>query len=342
MQNGLKTDGQMRALAIALGGAIATSVVAMFIPVSVFEAVTGSTGISELVPATGAPLGDTAKAVIAFGFGATAFALLSAYLLRKPAKAGSVKTSTSRPVTGSPDMVTTTTVAASAADSTQKPSFVDQMRAKLEAFMESRRKAKEEAVTDLSDLPKLRTGDAHPDAPPRRPISAHRDFGDIMDEPLAPAAVIEEVVVPAPETAPALEEPPVLPVADPVVQQSDALMAPSASFAPEPPLAPVAPSAGLDMDTVSAMVERLETALDQRKDQLARLEAIAAAELAGPVLAEEAQQTDMNVMQDMPAVRPVTLEAVPSAPAKKADADEMDAALRSALETLHRMNVRTR
>ena len=79
MQKGLKIDGTIRALVIALGGAILTSVIAMFIPVSAFESITGATGFSELVPATGAPLGDTARAIIAFGFGALTFAALAMF-----------------------------------------------------------------------------------------------------------------------------------------------------------------------------------------------------------------------------------------------------------------------
>lgn len=275
MQKGLKIDGTMRTLAIALGGAILTSVIAMFIPVSVFESITGATGFSELVPATGAPLGDTARALIAFGFGALAFAGLAVFLLRRP----------------------TVAKAAAATDVSDGPSFMDTMRAKLNDITTGRNNP--DAVTELSDLPKLRAGDAHPDAPPRRPISAHRDFGEVVVEPV-------------------IEEPVVVPVAGVV----------------EAPLAETAS----DPVTVTNMVDRLELAVAQRQDQIAKLEALASAEIAKPKLAVAKAEPAIVIEPS----RQTTLEAVPSEPVTELVEDDMDAALRSALETLHRMNVRTR
>ena len=285
MQKGLKIDGQVRALAIALGGAILTSVIAMFIPVSVFEAITGATGFSELVPATGAPLGDTARALIAFGFGALAFAGLAMFLLRRPV------------VTKAPT-VPSEKVAKELSDG---PSFMDKMRAKLSDITMGRNNP--DAVTELSDLPKLRAGDAHPDAPARRPISAHRDFGEVVVEPVVdePAVVsIEDMVE--------------LPVADPVT----------------------------DPATVTVMVDRLELAVAQRQDQIAKLEALASAEIAKPALLAPAPvaEPDPAIAEEQP--RQTILEAVPPEQTQEPVEDDMDAALRSALETLHRMNVRTR
>ena len=309
MQNGLKIDGTMRALAIALGGAIITSVIAMFIPVSVFESITGATGFSELVPATGAPLGDTARALIAFGFGALAFALLAGYLLRKPSKPVSA-----RPVAKAQDAVD-----AANPITESGPSFIDRMRAKISDFTESRRNA--DAVTELSDLPKLRAGDVHPDAPPRRPISAHRDFGEVVTD----VGEIEQAViaVSAPDVAPVAAAEPVIELSAP---QTENLVAPSAA----------------DPASVAEMVDQLETAVAQRDAQIAKLEALAKAEMAKPevVAPTSTAEAEPEVVVETP--RQTLLEAVPSAPASEVVDDEMDAALRSALETLHRMNVRTR
>jgi hypothetical protein len=285
MQKGLKIDGTMRALAIALGGAILTSVIAMVIPVSVFEAITGATGFSELVPATGAPLGDTARALIAFGFGALAFAALAVFLLRRPvvAKAPSE------------------TADAVAQDVSDAPSFMDKMRAKLSEITTGGSSA--DAVTELSDLPKLRAGDAHPDAPPRRPISAHRDFGEVVTEPV-------------------VDEPAFVPVKD-VVEL------------------PVAVTQS-DPATVTNMVDRLELAVAQRQDQIAKLEALASAEIAKPELDAPSVVAETESILVVEPPRQTILEAVPSEPTTELVEDDMDAALRSALETLHRMNVRTR
>jgi hypothetical protein len=309
MQKGFKIDGTMRALAIALGGAVATSVIAMFIPVSVFESITGATGFSELVPATGAPLGDTARALIAFGFGALAFALLAGYLLLKPSK----------PVSARPAVKAQDAVEAAKPVTESGPSFIDRMRAKISDFTENRRSA--DAVTELSDLPKLRAGDAHPDAPPRRPISAHRDFGEVVTE----AVEIEQpvIAVSAPDVEPVV-------VAEPVIELS----------APEP--AYVATPSATDPASVAEMVDQLESAVAQREAQIAKLEALAKAEIAKPEVVAPATTAEVAREVAVETPRQTLLEAVPSAPAGEVVDDEMDAALRSALETLHRMNVRTR
>lgn len=52
------------------------------------------------------------------------------------------------------------------------------------------------ATASQVDTPRIHRADAHPDAPPRRPISAARDLG----EPAPPA-------VPAPQVAPVVEQP---------------------------------------------------------------------------------------------------------------------------------------
>lgn len=289
MQKGLTIDGAIRALAIALGGAIVTSVIAMFIPVSVFETMTGATGFSELVPATGAPLGDTARALIAFGFGALAFAALTAVLLRRP----------------------TLVKAAAAEQADNGQSFMGMVRAKLSELTARGNNA--DVVTELSDLPKLRAGDAHPDAPPRRPISANRDFGEIAPEPVIELPVIDK---------PVIEEPAVEPVED-VVEHPTA-------------------ETKTDTATVTNMVDRLELAVAERQDQIAKLEALASAEIAKPELVAPSAvaETEPVIVTDAP--RQTISEAVPSEPATESVEDDMDAALRSALETLHRMNVRTR
>ena len=70
------------------------------------------------------------------------------------------------------------------------PSLGDAARHYLEQIgAEARRGAGD--ITDLEDLPKLRSGDAHPDAPPRRPFSANRDLA----EPEMVEAAVETVIV---------------------------------------------------------------------------------------------------------------------------------------------------
>jgi hypothetical protein len=287
MQNVLKLSGTMRAVAIAVAAAIVTSVLAMLVPVRVFEGLTGATGISEIFPATGAPLGDTARATIAFLFGLLAFAVTAMILLRKP--------------TGGMNAAQVASVAKADKLAEDGTSFVTRMKARISDFAEKRRK---DGVTELSDLPKLRTGDAHPDAPPRRPISANTDFALPVTEP--------EVVAPL--------EPPMEPVAEP--QPVVAVV----EVEPEPMT--------VDASEVASMVERLEAAISARQDQMAKLEALVQAQAA---MSAQSVPVPERVEAEIVTEPQPRLEAVPNT--AKAP-DEMDAALRSALETLHRMTAR--
>jgi hypothetical protein len=65
-----------------MAGAALAAVTTMLVPVSLLEGVAESSGLSELIPAVGAPLGDTARAFIAFATGAMTLAVLSYLLLR--------------------------------------------------------------------------------------------------------------------------------------------------------------------------------------------------------------------------------------------------------------------
>lgn len=78
----IRPNSQTGALGIAMAGAALAAVTMMFVPVSLLEGVTESSGLSELIPAAGAPLGDTARGYIAFAIGAMTLAILSYLLLR--------------------------------------------------------------------------------------------------------------------------------------------------------------------------------------------------------------------------------------------------------------------
>lgn len=303
MRNGV-TDKQLKALAMAMAGATVAAVATMFIPVAMLESVTGSTGISELVPATAAPLGDTARALIAFGVGALTLAVLG-YVL--PRQNEGPRAATAEP--GSPPF--------------DEPQDSISLKDRLAGFPWPKMPwAKgEDDITELSDLPKLRNGDIHPDAPPRRPLSAHHDL---------PVLELSEVAVPLAEelvTEPAAE------FVTPALEAEQAQ-----SFSPTP-------IAAADVQpTLAEMVAQLEAAVADRQKQLADLELVAAQLAAGRLEAVSAQpepEADAEIVADVetivepaPIERPI-LEAVPSSPVKDED---MDAALAAALATLHRMN----
>lgn len=371
-----KIDKQMRAWIFAFAGSAIVAVAAMFVPVRVWEMITGSTGISEMVPVAAAPLGDKARALIAFGLGALTFITLGAQTLRRPARSRSAADVADDPrMSSQNDAVFDLT---EEADPQPSPSLAARLRGKLAAWAEARRDSS--AIVTLEDLPKLRASDAHPDAPPRRPFSAGRDLEALAAE----GEAVSTVPMFARETqaiteAPTAPEAPEASIAEPIAEdepmplvddsldagleaelieaaaiaesgepheeqlQVDAGISPHHDIAVEAD-APVAVEAEVVAphadDLLAIMVDRLEAALNARDAELARIEALAR-ELAASQ-AVPTPQTD--------ALKAIEAETVAvSRPAREAmladvfvpdNAEEMDPALRSALETLHRTHSR--
>ncbi len=293
------SNKQIKALSMAMVGATVAAVATMFVPAAILESFTGSTGISELVPAAAAPLGDTARALMAFSAGAFTLALL-AFLL-------SFQSNARREMVSQPAF-------AQSDEPEPSMSLSDRLAGIFRLKMPWAKN--DDDITDLSDLPKLRNGDTHPDAPPRRPLSAHQDL-------------------------PALE----LAQTDRVMAEAEA-EAEADTSSPEPEAAPApSPSFALDdvQPTLAEMVAQLEAAVAERQKQLADLE-IVAAHLAAGSLPPAAALPEVNFAADPGAAEPAraerpALEAVPSSPVQDED---MDVALTAALATLHRMNVTSR
>jgi hypothetical protein len=296
-------DKQIKALAMAFTGAVLAAVSMMFFPVALLEAFTGATGLSELVPAAAAPLGDTARAIIAFGAGALTLAVLAYLLLRQDTAPAAV---------AEPMLVD---------DDANAVSFKDRL---ARIAMPKMPWAKgENDITDLADLPKLRNNDAHPDAPPRRPLSAHQDLPVLDLAEVATSAVdVEEVK--------AIEVPEIQAVED---AEQDAFVEPPMVAGPVAPTVPVGDAH--IQPTLAEMVAQLEAAVAERQQQLAELEAVAAQLGAGQIArqVEEQPAVEDKVIEPVRTERPM-LEAVPTS----VKDDDMDSALAAALATLHRMN----
>ena len=323
MDVSLKQNRQMRSLSIAMGASIIAAAATMFVPVNVLESITGATGLSEIVGAAAAPLGDKARALIAFGAGALTLAAMTVMLLRKDA-----------------GLINDDVEVVAAAGFAPLPGIVEddddgdrdgEPLSLMERLLRLRLPALslpkmpwvkgENDITELGDLLKLRNGDIHPDAPPRRPLSATQDL-PVLD--LAEMQ-IEGFAEKQPEA----------------LVEVDAVVLPSAAYEPS---APVEHAASDFQPSLAEMVAQLESAVNQRQQQLAALE-IVAAQLAAEKPAEDvAVPLEMQVpdvvanVETLPeparAERP-PLEAVPTSPEKQ---DDMDAALAAALATLHRMN----
>lgn len=302
MRNGV-TNKQLKALAMAMAGATVAAVATMFIPVAMLESFTGSTGISELVPAAAAPLGDTARAMIAFGVGALTLAVLG-YVLPRQSEVPRAAKPEPAPV------------------SFDEPQDRISLKERLAGLPWPKMPwaKNDEDITELSDLPKLRNGDIHPDAPPRRPLWAHQDLPVLELNELAAPSVEDRVPEPA-------EEP----------------VMPAVEAEPTNTVAPASITVADVQPTLAEMVAQLEAAVADRQKQLADLEVVAARLAAGRLetIADE-PDPEVKIVADPGTIisesarteRPV-LEAVPPSPAKD---DDMDAALAAALATLHRMN----
>ncbi len=298
------SNEQMKALAMAMAGATLAAVATMFVPVTMLEGFTGATGLSELVPAAAAPLGDTARALIAFGAGALTLAMLAFLLLRQERV----------PRDAAPEAISFRP------EETQETSWLKDRLAKI-ALPKMPWNKGEDDITELADLPKLRNGDSHPDAPPRRPLSARQDL-PVLDpakiafgEPVADEAASTKLVE--------VEE---------LEPSSDQVTQPSVEMAPPP--APITRSE--IQPTLAEMVAQLEAAVAERQSQLAELEAVAAQLGAGQVSVPVVPENVTVEKRDPePALkeRP-SLEAV----AVSAKDDDIDSSLAAALATLHRMN----
>ncbi len=309
MDVNVRQNRQMRSMMIALGIAMLATVGAMFIPAVLLENVTGAAGLSELVPATAAPLGDTARALFAFSTGALTLAVLSVLLMRRDV------------ASVSPAMVEPSLSNMAEGDDFS-PSMMDRIaNIRLPVIKLPRMPwvKDEDDITELADLPKLRNGDGHPDAPPRRPLLATQDL------PVLGLPISNKVSAPADISA-ATE--PAAPVAETILK----------------PVASETAAVSVDTSlTLDEMVAQLEASVQQRQQQLAELEIVA----ANLTLAKHNDALDVTPDQHIETpptletfIQPVQterpfLEVVPDSPATQ---DDMDEALTAALATLHRMN----
>ena len=318
MDSTLKQNRQMRSMGLALGASILAAVATMFVPVSVLESVTGSSGLSELVPATAAPLGDTARALIAFGAGALTLAIMAVALLRQN-NFSPVRDAAAVPA----DIVEE--------DDRIFASSLKERISKIELPRMPWIKGDDE-ITELSDLPRLRGSDVHPDAPARRPLSAIIDL---------PVFDLTEMVV-EPETN-VVE--PIEPI-DPIEPIEPVELV--TSVKPEPVAQPVAiapervrqPAAVETQPTLAEMVAQLEASVAQRQQQLAELEIVAtnlAATKAEPVEEIELPSAAIEIEAPAEVLRP-EWRPLGMVPNTQEEPDDMDEALAAALATLHRMN----
>ena len=341
-----------KAIGLAIGASICAAVATMFVPTALLEAITGATGLSELVPATAAPLGDKARAMIAFAAGAVTMMVALGFLSRK-----NINSQTE----------VKTMAVNERADTDDNIPLFSQIARRFGGFkglkMPWKRNAASNDVYELSDLPELRAHDAHPDTPRRRPISAASDFGDVgldgkrvymPDVPLPAdggsagfsANAVRDFV---PEAAEQLSHDDMPFFADRDTEFLPADITAPVQFVPAPMAETVSPAAAATkpaevQPSLAELVASFEQALENRKAQLAALEDLAAQMAAKVPQQSAAAPQFQSFAQPIPAQHAPTatrppLEAVPASVRQDSD-DDIDAALNAALATLQRMNTK--
>jgi hypothetical protein len=311
---------------------------------SVLGRVVVMTGLPAIIPAAAPPLGFTAHAllalIMAFAGGAIGLAIGLAVQLRLAAEAPA-------------------------------PNFAPPRRAAAPTPQSAAAPVNTPANTDA---PKVRARDAHPDAPPRRPLeltdalvadpipmgaeAAAAQFETPEEEPillsaLAPVELAEPVLaIPAPE--------PTAPVAAPL-QTAATSMVHAAGLKPgEAPARKLLADLPLDGLGTLQLIERLALALDTRRpgDRAALDGSDPAVSQPSPELAAPASVLPLGALTEryasLLAAAPLSqadpvlrfpsetvhnglAELRPQPRAQFASPDEADAALRSALATLKRM-----
>lgn len=152
------TDNTTRAMATAItsGAVVATGM--MFVPMGVLEGLIALTGLPNLVSAAGAPLGDVARAMIAYMTGAVTLGGLTVLLLRDGGREDDLQQSREMPF-----------------------KTLEQYRVEILNFLSTKMPWHKEAeeVRSLSDLSRFRSVNIHADVPTRRPLIASQDLPDL-------------------------------------------------------------------------------------------------------------------------------------------------------------------
>ncbi len=351
-----------------IAGCAAAGVTAL-IPIEVMENFTASSGLSEIIPQTAPPLGATARLAIGFTFAVVAAAIVLALMGGTARTAAETEetdpmsdaapraTSLRMPrfggVSRSAVFTDSETIEASGGDDAEN--WFARVKRRLDAL--AGRDA--HGIRDFDDLPKLRSADRHPDAPPRRPIFASADLND-PDEMVADRADEEK---PYPEETFSARP---VPAATPMDEdQSWRPLGTLVETGPEPdviasddPDADDGPTdvhahayADVDLDD---LVDRLEKRLRATPVPVAAIDEPEPEPEPEPAAYEDTFDPPQQCGEpgaveefaasettgDLPPLSPRPVQAVADAEPTE-PMDDMDAALQAALDTLERMNRRS-
>ena len=361
----------------ALAAGCAAAAVTVLIPIAVIENFTASSGLSEIIPQTAPPLGTTARIGIAFVAAVVVAGIVLALIgngapahrgTKEPKSMASISFRRFPRFTG----IRRSTIDTPAGENSQ--GWFARLKSKLDAL--AGRESGVQAIREFDDLPKLKRADRHPDAPPRPPIRANTDLGEHFDADERAVPAWEQPAQVAASAAPVQEDlPRPVPAAPRLPEGGRPLGAAFMADARDEQSSPAAaedkpmsdsgvPYADLDLDD---LIDRLEARLRTRAErasektpvaeepaiepeqeerkQPAETEPAAAPPAETEVIEEQAvpepapaQPTAQQEEDSLPPLAPRPVQAVPKAQEPQ---DEMDEALRAALETLERMNRRS-
>ncbi|EQB11874.1 hypothetical protein [Sphingobium lactosutens] len=301
----------------ALAG-VAAAVALLATPVGLLEMLVASSGLSEALPAAAPPLGLTARLTMAVFVGVLIAGAVAASV-RDPRRADDEQDMDGRQ---------------RSAQGARQMGFAF---SKLTALARGRA-----APIRIPDAPALRRADAHPDAPPRPPIFASRDFDgvEIFARPDAKRRPL--IVAPEPESQSVV---PMQGVARPSPDHAREADQPTPSFArPADKGGPSADPVAFEADVEEIAGDEAERCVEQEAANVVRpsppplpTHGLSVAELTDRLergLASRRRATTAPVLADMP--------VAPAVPVRDSVAPDADEALRAALGTLRTMAARRR
>jgi hypothetical protein len=339
---------QVKPIIMAIGAAALAAVATMFVPTGLIESITGATGISELIPATGAPLGAKAKALMAFFAGAATLMIAMAYLMRSNRD----DSASDYDYDYDSSEVEETHYEPGASLLSKLQSRMSAIKIDSANFPKMPWAKRDDDILDLADLPKLRETDAHSDAPVRRPISALSDLGEASLMKKRPAPLPSPALSPAlsPAMPSAEPETPVLaPLFERAVAQDRVQNEPvvKSETHEEPVAAPILEEQAAPLEVrqeqafvkqtsdtqLNALVAKLESAIQKRKQHLEALlnqmEAMLAETESAETQAPQVVQTEKAPVFEMTAAQIVPPESIETRSAEDMDSEPTEAGFSS-------------
>jgi hypothetical protein len=324
--------------AMAVTGGIAAALVIATLPHVYLENIVGATELSEIIPAAAPPLGNTARGLIAVVAGMISASALYLFLNHK------MKSHEGGSDMGLAIRKNETTESIDREGEGKTRFAVPKLNLSAKSLTKFLKKPKKSPgqVTDLRDLPDIRTADSHPDAPVRQPIFASSDLGMPLAERIKrfdQSQAEQDIAESAEQSAPSVAAPSLFAAEKVLDSPSEEQPEPIPSEDNVQRTESTAPREDLSALSLVQLVERLEAGL-RRLETLEMREPVAA-----PPASPQAAPNPENIVPSAKvseASDPVAIPPLRSVESVEIDVQDnrqadMDAALKAALGTLEKM-----